>query len=322
MELIRGLHNIHPRHQGCAATIGNFDGVHIGHQQVIEAVRRKAQQSSRPACVISFEPLPVEFFAPAERAPTRLTNLREKYRALAQHNVQQLLVLPFDRRLANTSASDFIQKVLISGLQVKHLLVGDDFRFGHNREGNFDMLKLASETHGFTLQQSETHCYKDERISSTRIRKLLQGGDLDTAATLLGRHYALQGLVEYGAQLGRTIGFPTANITLQSTKLPLKGVFAVNVTIDEPIYKTVTTPVASLPGIANLGSKPTVDGTRVTLEVHLLDYSADLYGKRLRVEFLHRIRDEKKFDSFDDLKLAIANDETSARQWFAHNQHM
>lgn len=319
MELIRGLHNIHPRHQGCAATIGNFDGVHLGHQKVIDAVCREAEKSNHPACVISFEPLPVEFFAPADKTPSRLTHLREKVRALQQHNIQQLLILPFDQKLANTSAAEFIQKVLIEGLQVKHLLVGDDFRFGHNREGDFNMLKLASAKHAFTLQKSKTHRYTDERISSTRIRKLLQCGDLDTAATLLGRHYALQGRVEYGAQLGRTIGFPTANVALKNPKLPLKGVFAVNVTIDEPGCKAVIPPTAALPGIANLGKKPTVDGTRVTLEVHLLDYSADLYGKRLRVEFLHRIRDEKKFDSFDELKQAIANDEISARQWFIQN---
>lgn len=321
MELIRGLHNIHPRHQGCAATIGNFDGVHLGHQKVIDAVCREAQKSNSPACVISFEPLPVEFFLPDDKAPTRLTHLREKYRALQQHNVQQLLVLPFDQKLANTPASDFIQNVLIDGLQVKHLLVGDDFKFGHNREGDFNMLQQASAKNDFTLQKSETHRHTDERISSTRIRNLLQSGDLNTAATLLGRHYALQGRVEYGAQLGRTIGFPTANIGLKNPKLPIKGVFAVNVTIDAQSTTADTPPAGAISGIANLGKKPTVDGTRVTLEVHLLDYSADLYGKRLRVEFLHRIRDEKKFDSFEELKQAIANDETSARQWFARNQN-
>lgn len=321
MELIRGLHNIHPRHQGCAATIGNFDGVHLGHQKVINAVCAEAQKSQRPSCVISFEPLPVEFFAPSDKTPTRLTHLREKYRALQQQNVQQLLVLPFDQKLANTTAADFIQHVLIDGLKVKHLLVGDDFRFGHNREGDFSRLKLASDQHGFTLQRSDTHRHTNERISSTRIRNLLLDGNLDTAATLLGRHYALQGRVEYGAQLGRTIGFPTANIGLRNRKLPLRGVFAVRVSI-EPELREQSKPTVALSGIANLGKKPTVDGTRVTLEVHLLDYSADLYGKRLRVEFLHRIRDEKKFDSFDELKQAIANDETSARQWFALNQHL
>lgn len=320
MELIRGLHNIHPRHKGCAATIGNFDGVHLGHQKVIDAVRENAQRSNLPACVISFEPLPVEYFATTD-APTRLTHLREKYRALQQQNIQQLLILPFDQKMAKTSAGDFIQQVLINGLNVRHLLVGDDFKFGHNREGDFEMLELASNRHGFSLQQSDTHRFSGERISSTRIRQLLESGDLETAATLLGRHYALQGRVEYGAQLGRTIGFPTANIGLKKRNRPLRGVFAVQVTENPGLEESLVDP--ALPkqmGIANLGNKPTVNGTQVTLEVHLLDYTADLYGKRLRVEFLHKIRDEKKFSSIDDLKTAIANDEKSAREWFSAKQ--
>lgn len=311
MELIRGLHNIRPRHRGCAATIGNFDGVHLGHQKVIDAVCQAAKATDRPACVVSFEPLPVEYFAPAEKIQPRLTHLREKYRALQQQNIDQLLILPFASKLANTSANDFIRQVLVDGLQVGHLFVGDDFRFGHNRVGDFELLQQASTVHSFKLQRSDTHRHSDERISSTRIRKLLIDGQLELAATLLGRHYALQGRVEYGAQLGRTIGFPTANIALKNRQQPLRGVFAVNAAIDSS--------VTAIAGIANLGNKPTVNGTRVTLEVHLFDYSADLYGKTIRVEFLQKIRDEKKFDSFDELKQAIANDENTARQWFADN---
>lgn len=310
MELIRGLHNIRKHHQGVAATIGNFDGVHLGHQHLIRSVCDTASQLETAACVISFEPLPAEYFVAPEKAPSRLMHLREKSRALAACELPQLLLLNFNKQLAGTEASDFIQQVLIDGLNVKHLLVGDDFKFGRNRRGDIELLKQASDRHGFTLQQASTYLYQGERVSSTRIRHLLAAGELGTAATLLGRHYALQGRVETGAQLGRTIGFPTANIALEAANPPLRGVFAVTVDTGND---------NALPGIANLGAKPTVDGTRVTLEVHLLDYAGDLYGKRLRVQFLHKIRDEKKFASLGDLTRAIASDEASARDWFKAN---
>jgi len=198
--------------------------------------------------------------------------------------------------------------VLINGLQVKHLLVGDDFKFGRNRQGNFELLQSAAEQYGFSLQRAPTFPSGGERISSTRIRRLLQAGDLLQAGELLGRPYALQGRVVYGAQLGRQIGFPTANIQLANPNPPLRGVFAVTVELAND---------RAVAGIANLGSKPTVDGTRISLEVHLLDFAGDLYGQRLRVEFLHQLRSEKKFDSIDQLTRAIKDDERTARQWFS-----
>ncbi len=311
MELIRGLHNIQGQHQGCVATIGNFDGLHLGHQQIIDSVSTIAAELDVASCVISFEPLPIEYFAP-QKAPPRLTHLREKCRALEQHNVGQLLLLGFNHKLANTNASDFITNVLVEGLRVRHLLIGDDFRFGRNREGDLDLLLRASKQYGFTLQQASTLSVEGSRVSSTRIRNLLESGDLASAARLLGKHYALQGRVEPGAQLGRTIGFPTANIALQSDNPPLRGVFVVEVELGDTLETT--------PGIANIGAKPTVDGKRVTLEVHLLDFTGDLYGQRLRVKFLHKIRSEKKFDALDELKQAIATDETTARQWIKDNR--
>lgn len=311
MELIRGLHNIRGHQQGCAATIGNFDGLHLGHQQLIDSVCSTAADLDLPSCVISFEPLPVEYFAP-HKAPPRLTHLREKCRALQQHNIQQLLLLNFNHKLANTEANQFITNVLVEGLNVRHLLVGDDFKFGRDRAGNINLLQNASERHGFVLQQASTFSAEGFRVSSTRIRQLLQSGEVRLAATLLGRHYALQGRVELGAQLGRTIGFPTANIALEDDNPPLRGVFAVEVDTGDQ------SPV--LRGIANIGAKPTVDGKRLTLEVHLLDFSADLYGKKLRVEFLYNIRREKKFGSLDELTQAIANDENTARRWFSENR--
>ncbi|OED39213.1 riboflavin biosynthesis protein RibF [Chromatiales bacterium (ex Bugula neritina AB1)] len=311
MELIRGLHNIRKHHQGVAATIGNFDGVHLGHQHLVESVSTTAAQLGIPACVISFEPLPAEYFVAAEKRPARLMNLREKYRALKSLSIQQLLLLKFNKQLAGTAASDFINQVLINGLNVQHLLVGDDFKFGRNREGDFSLLQQAAGKYSFTLQQADTHYHDGDRVSSTRIRRLLESGKLINAATLLGRHYALEGLVEMGAQLGRTIGFPTANIALATANPPLRGVFAVSVAIGNALER--------VNGIANIGARPTVNGARVTFEVHLLDFTGDLYGQRLRAEFLHKIRDEKKFASLDDLKRAISDDEATARNWFHAN---
>ncbi len=314
MDLIRGLHNIRSRHQSCAATIGNFDGVHLGHQRVLQMAGAEATRSGVRSCVISFEPLPAEFFAPAGKAPARLTGLREKYHQIKRQGIDQLLLLPFDRQLAETDAEVFIQKVLIDGLGIKHLLVGDDFRFGRNRTGDFSMLQRAAEQHGFSIAQSPTHSEGGSRISSTRVRQLLEAGELQQSVALLGRQYAITGRVGYGAQKGRTIGFPTANIVLGSHNPPLRGVFAVTATKHNAKPDDTTAPV---PGIANLGVKPTVNGTRLSLEVHLLDYEANLYGDVLRIEFFHKLRNEQKFASFDELKQAIANDEANARAWFA-----
>ncbi len=297
------------KHRGCAVTIGNFDGIHLGHQKLIDTVCQQATAHQLHACVVSFEPLPVELFARGEHPPQRLTSLREKISLLNKLQLDQLLVLRFNHALANTTAADFIKNVLIDGLNTRYLLVGDDFQFGKNREGNLATLTAASEQYGFELQQASTLRASDARVSSTRIRGLLVEGNLDTAAELLGRSYSLQGQVEYGAQLGRTLGFATANIALKGHNPPLRGVFAVS----------VNDPQSDLAehGIANIGVKPTVNGIRLCLEVHLLDFSADLYGKRLRVNFLHKLRSEKKFSGLDELKAAIATDEQNARQWFA-----
>lgn len=235
--------------------------------------------------------------------------LREKYTRVAEAGVDLLLVLPFNGKLANTDAKTFVEQVLLQGLHIKHLLVGDDFKFGRRRSGDFALLQQMSEKHGYSIERSPTYSDNAQRISSTRIRQLLSDGDLPGATALLDRPYTITGHVGYGAQLGRTIGFPTANIMLGNHRPPLRGVFAVTTVIHH-------TRVA---GIANLGMKPTVDGKRLSLEVHLLDYQADLYGKLLSVEFLHKLRNEKRFESFDELKAAIATDEANARVWFANN---
>lgn len=308
MELIRGLYNLGDQHRGCAVTIGNFDGVHVGHQHLLSTVCNNANKASLRSCAVSFEPLPVEYFLPENKRPHRLTTCREKINQLSSRGLDQLLLLRFNESLANSSAEDFIKNVLIDGLNTKHLLIGDDFRFGKDRGGTFSTLQQASTQYGFTLQQAETFTVTNERVSSTRVRSLLTNGNLTTAAELLGRDYSIEGWVEFGAQLGRTIGFPTANIALNGLNPPLRGVFAVSVTGHGD---------HTLPGIANVGVKPTVKGVRLSLEVHLLDFSADLYRNRLRISFLHKLREERKFASLDELKAAIATDEQNARQWFS-----
>ena len=333
LELILGLHSIKTRHRGCAATIGNFDGVHLGHQHLFASVCQQAQAHKIPSCVVTFEPLPVEYFAPVEKRPVRLMYLREKYQAIKNCGIDQLLVLPFNRALAQTEAEDFIRSVLINGLEVQHLTIGDDFHFGRNRHGDISMLRQAGADHQFDVEQADTCLYDNQRVSSTRVRALLQDGNLTDTTTLLGRHYALQGRVVYGQQLGRTLNFPTANINLKGRNPPLRGVFVVEVAMLEPSSVEQRFTQRQF-GIANIGKKPTVDGTHMTLEVHLLDYpepgsmqepaqngknNASLYGARLRVSFLQRLRDEKKFASLDELKQAIKDDEASARRWLSDN---
>lgn len=305
MELIRGLHNLRPQHQACVATIGNFDGVHRGHQAVLAQVADKAQSMGLPTVVICFEPQPIEFFAP-DKAPSRLTCLREKLRALESHPVDRVLVVRFDQVLASLSPANFIQRVLVDGLGIRYLVVGDDFRFGKGRAGDFATLQQAGRQHGFEVCDTHSFTLDEERVSSTRIRAALNGGDLPSAKQLLGRDYSISGRVAHGDKRGRTIGFPTANLVMKRHVVPLRGVYAVQ------MHGIAEKPV---PGVANVGNRPTVDGgSRVLLETHLFDWNADIYGAHVEVDFLHRIRDEKKFDSFDILKEQIQQDCLRARQ--------
>ncbi len=307
MELIRGLHNLHPRHHGCVATIGNFDGVHLGHQAVLGQLADKAAQLDLPTVVITFEPQPQEYFSHGE-TPPRLTRLREKFKALRRYSVERVLCLPFNRKLAEMEAEAFIQRVLVDGLGVRYLVVGDDFRFGKGRRGDFAMLQQAGAKHGFEVVTMHTFEIGGSRVSSTRIREALQVGDLALAEQLLGRPYRMCGRVAHGNKLGRTIGFPTANIFLHRKKTPVDGVFAVE------MFGIEGEPV---PGVANVGTRPTIDGTRSLLEVHLFDFSADIYGEYVVVDFLQRIREERRFDSFDALKVQIMLDAQQAREYFS-----
>lgn len=307
MELIRGRHNLRPRHRGCALTIGNFDGVHLGHRAVIEQLRRHARTQGLPTCVMTFEPHPREFFDPA-RAPARLSRLRDKVAALTELGIDRLLLLRFDDRLAALEPQAFIDELLVAGLGVRHIVVGDDFRFGRGRRGDLDWLKDSASTGGFTVATATTCMVDGQRVSSTRVREALATGDLDAAARLLGRPYSIRGRVIHGDELGRTLGYPTANIALDRYRAPLTGIFAV-VAWDASGRR--------LPGVASIGRRPTVGGTRPLLEVHVFDFDGDLYGAHLRVELLARLRPEERFDSLGAMTERMHEDAQRAREMLA-----
>ncbi len=307
MELIRGYHNLRPRHRGCVATIGNFDGVHLGHQAVLGQLADEAEAYGLPSVLITFEPHPREHFAP-DTAPPRLTRLREKLQALRRYAVQRVLCLRFDRRLAALPAREFAARILVRGLGIRCLVVGDDFRFGRGREGDFALLQRLGAEHGFRVVNMHTFDVDGARVSSTRIREALAGGDFATAEKLLGRRYRMCGRVAHGDKRGRDLGYPTANIYLHRRTSPLGGVFAVEVfgIEDEPVA-----------GVANVGTRPTVNGTRALLEVYLFDFEREIYGRYVHVEFLHKFRDEWRFDSLEALCAQIDEDVRQAREHFA-----
>jgi riboflavin kinase/FMN adenylyltransferase len=285
----------------CALTIGNFDGVHRGHRALIERVVAKARELSLTSCVLTFEPHPREFFAP-EAAPPRLTRLREKLELMAAAGVERVHVIRFDARFAALSAARFIEDVLVRGLRTAWLLVGRDFRFGAQRRGDF----AALGGHGFALEAMPDVAFNGERVSSSAVRAALQAGDFAGAERLLGRPYSLSGRVIHGAKLGQDLGFPTANIALRQ-RPPLSGIYVVEAE-------------ALGPAVASIGLRPTVNPVPTPLlEVHLLEHGGNLYGRRLRVRFLRKLRDEAKFEGLAALRAAIAQDAEEARQYFARH---
>ncbi len=304
MRVIRGLHNLRPEHRGCVATIGTFDGVHLGHQVVFRHLLGHGAQLGLPATVITFEPQPQEYFTP-QAAPARLTRLREKLQALRDSGIERVVVLEFGPKLAAMDARQFVRELLVDGLAARLLLVGDDFRFGRGRAGNYQLLEVMGLQHGFVVRNLNTVTQGDLRVSSTRIRDALTRGDLRRAETLLGRPYSICGRVVQGSQRGRLIGFPTANLDLHRRFSPLRGVFAVRVHgLGE----------GPRPGVANVGTRPTLSGdSRYLLEVHLFDFAEQIYGAHLQVEFRQRLRDERRFPSFEALQQQIARDAVAAR---------
>lgn len=305
MELIRGLHNLRDRHRGCVLTIGKFDGVHEGHKAVLKNVLEKARELDLPATVMVFEPQPEEVFTP-DKAPARLSTLAEKYRLLKQQGVDRLLCVRFNKAFASQQADTFVQELLVNKLGVQFLVVGDDFRFGKGRQGDFTMLKEAGQKSGFEVVSTQSFRVDDRRISSTAVRQALNDGAFDKAASMLGRPFSITGRVVHGEKNGRTIGFPTANVLLKRFRTPLKGVFAVTVNYRQCVWH----------GVANVGTRPTLNGEQVQLEVHIFNVNADLYGQTIEVTPRLKIRDEKKFDSFEALKQQIQNDAQVARDFF------
>lgn len=308
-EFIAGLHGLLPRHRGCVATIGSFDGVHLGHQAILSRLVEVGRALALPTLVMVFEPQPHEYFS-REKAPPRLTRLREKVKALFDLGVDRVLCLRFDAHLRNLSAQDFIRQILVDRLAVAHLEIGDDFRFGCDRTGDFQMLRQAGTQYGFQVQDTRTFLLEGERVSSTRVRQLLETAQFSAAAHLLGRPFVIGGRVIVGKRLGRTLGVPTANVGLGRYRSPVSGVFAARVQLpnDNRHYY----------GAANVGVRPTVAGAaKPLLEVHLLDFSGDLYGQCLQVEFCQKLRDERKFGSLDELKQQIQRDITATRHFFA-----
>jgi len=305
MQFFRALHNIETFEQGCVLTIGNFDGVHLGHQQVLNKLKSAANQLGLPSVVMVFEPQPKEWFD-ATTAPARLSTLAEKIQLLDAQGIDALACMAFNNRFRGLSAEQFVTQVLVDGLNVKALIVGDDFRFGCDRSGDFAYLQKSGEQYGFDVEDTRTVEQEGERVSSTAVREALSDGNLSQAQLLLGREYSISGRVAHGQKLARTFGVPTANVLLKRNHTPLVGVFAVE----------VFTQAGNFNGVANIGMRPTVGGTQPILEPHLFGFAGDLYGQRIKVVFKHKLRDEKRFNGLDELKAAILNDIQLAKAYF------
>ncbi|MFP5390465.1 MAG: bifunctional riboflavin kinase/FAD synthetase [Gammaproteobacteria bacterium] len=310
MKVFRGLPNDRAR-APCALTIGNFDGVHRGHQALLARVRAAADSLGLEAAVMTFEPHPREFFAQASgdlsRAPSRIANLRDKLQSLSNAGIDRVIVEHFNAHFASITPSDFTERVLVDGLHVKWLMVGDDFCYGARRAGTVAMLKEAGRRHGFQVETLPTVMHGQERISSSAVRAALAAGDFAQAKQLLGHGYAISGHVIHGQKLGRTLGFPTLNLRV-AHRPALAGVFIVQV------HGLAPTP---LPAVASLGVRPTVDDSgRMLLEVHVFDYAQQCYGKIARVEFLEKLRDEEKYTDLATLTAAIERDCEQALAYF------
>jgi riboflavin kinase / FMN adenylyltransferase len=304
MQLVRGLHNLSRHHRGCVLTVGNYDGVHLGHQHMIGMVKARAAELGARAAVLVFEPSSKEFIDPAG-APPRLTRWREKYLALAAQGLDRMVTLRFDDCMRAMTPQRFVDELLVKGLGVRHVVVGNDFRYGAHALGTIDTLRHAGSAHGFGVEQIEPFVFDGVRVSSTVVRERLGSGDFDGAARLLGRPYRMLGQVIHGKELGRTLGFPTANLRLMRRKSPVCGILAVLVSgVGE----------VAMPAVASLGTRPTVDGKEVLLEVHVFDFDGDLYGREIEVEFVAKLRDEVKFDSLDAMMVQMKIDAANARE--------
>ncbi len=294
-----------------ALTIGNFDGVHLGHQAMLTRLKSAASQLGLPACVMTFEPHPRELFTP-DQAPTRLTSLREKLELLDKSGIDGVIVYRFNHDFAKISPEAFITRILVNGFSVRWILVGDDFRFGARRAGDFAMLKTYAEKHDFEVNKMPSFTVGEQRVSSTRVREALTSGNLNRAKQLLGRPYSVSGRVINGDKLGKELGFPTANIQLKRNKPPVFGIFVVSVH-----GAVASSPTKIIQGVASLGVRPTVHkNSKPVLEVHLFDFNQEIYGRHLRVDFLHKLRDEETYSDLETLIKQIAKDVENAKNYF------
>ena len=314
MYLIRGINNIdlfRTRHSevSTVATIGNFDGLHLGHQQILKTMQKEADFHGLWKLIVFTEPHAQEFFAEAAgldaSKPPRILPWQEKVRKMKELGVELAFFLKFNNQLRSMTPRNFLDKVLLR-LNIKKLILGDDFRFGANREGDFNLLKKWGSANSIEVSNTETFKMEGERVSSTRIRKALTNNDFELATKLLGRPFTYAGKVVYGQQLGAQLGIPTANLWLPKNKLPISGVYIVKALLDKKV----------LNGIANMGIRPTIGGELPVLEVHLLDFSQSIYGQTLTVEFLKKVRDEKKFENTTALKEQIFKDISTAKNYF------
>jgi riboflavin kinase / FMN adenylyltransferase len=312
MEYIRGLQGLKEKHRGAAITVGSFDGIHLGHGALIASTCGIAKQLARPAMMLTFEPLPREYLAgqakPAQDPPARLTDFRERWRVLERSDLHYVCVLRFDEKLRQSSGEQFVE-LLKTRFGASAVVVGQDFRFGRGGAGSIALLRAAAEAGAFALELVPSVCIEDVRVSSSGVRAALAAGDFGRARDLLGRAYAMRGRVVAGEQLGRRLGYPTANLRMRRRKLPMTGIYAVRVRgVD------ARRPHDARPGVASLGFRPTVDGTEPLLEAHVFDFNGVLYGTELEVEFVAKIRDEEKFATLDALVQQMHRDAARARE--------
>ena len=303
MDFVRGLHNLRPRHRGCALTVGAFDGIHLGHQEMLRVLRERAREQSLPAAVLSFEPTPREFLS-RNSPPARLARFRERYDMLAVSGIDCFVCARFDDRMRQLSPEQFIDDVLVKGLGVRHLVVGHDFRFARMHSGTVATLRAAGAANGFEVTEVAPYEIDGVRVSSSAIREALDAGDMPLAAKYLGRPYRITGKVIAGQRLGRKLGYPTANLRLHRRATPLAGIFAVRVS---------GAGLDAAAGVASLGTRPAVGGKELLLEAHVFDFDGDLYRRYVHVDFIARLRDELWFPSMDALVEQMHQDAAQAR---------
>lgn len=309
MRLVRHLCDLPYRdlQDGSVVTIGSFDGLHLGHQRLLESVKEKSLSDGVPSIVMSFEPTPSEYFS-ASNPPARLMRFREKFEALAKYDIDLFFCPRFGPAMRDLRAGSFIRRILVHGLNARHLVVGDDFKFGHNREGNVGQLLRCARALDYSVEQVPSIVEGRRRVSSTAIRELLRSGDLDGAAELLGRPYRMSGRIVLGRQVGRKLGMPTANVNVQRLQTAVQGIFAVRVSgLEEGV----------LDGVASLGTRPTFGLVIPILEVHILDFDREIYGEHIQVDFIAHLRGEENFDAIDELVAQMNRDAENARSILA-----